>query len=109
MGQRLCRAAAARVPAHSQLDRHVHRHEYFEDFLASDLIDTEEQRAIYRSYWHFAQVGIALAARDLHAINNHVKIFVSIRKEMSSGRSSAIHSACSSRARPSTCTTRARI
>ena len=56
--------------------------EYFEDFLASDLIDTEEQRAIYRSYWHFAQVGIALAARDLHAINNHVKIFVSIRKEV---------------------------
>ena len=56
--------------------------EYFEDFLASDLIDTEEQRAVYRSYWHFAQVGIALAARDLHAINNHVKIFVSIRKEV---------------------------
>ena len=56
--------------------------EYFEDFLASDLIDTEEQRAIYRSHWHFAQVGIALAARDLHAINNHVKIFVSIRKEV---------------------------
>ena len=56
--------------------------EYFEDFLAGDLIDTEEQRAIYRSYWHFAQVGIALAARDLHAINNHVKIFVSIRKEV---------------------------
>jgi hypothetical protein len=56
--------------------------EYFEDFLASDLIDTEEQRAIYRSYWHFAQVGIALAARGLHAINNHVKIFVSIRKEV---------------------------
>jgi class 3 adenylate cyclase len=56
--------------------------EYFEDFLASDLVDTEEQRAIYRSYWHFAQVGIALAARDLHAINNHVKIFVSIRKEV---------------------------
>ena len=56
--------------------------EYFEDFLASDLIDTEEQRAIYRSYWHFAQVGIALAARDLHAINNHVKIFASIRKEV---------------------------
>jgi class 3 adenylate cyclase len=56
--------------------------EYFEDFLANDLVDTEEQRAIYRSYWHFAQVGIALAARDLHAINNHVKIFVSIRKEV---------------------------
>ena len=53
--------------------------EYFEDFLASDLVDSEEQRAIYRSYWHFAQVGIALAARDLHAINNHVKIFASIR------------------------------
>jgi class 3 adenylate cyclase len=56
--------------------------EYFEDFLASDLVDNEEQRAIYRSYWHFAQVGIALAARDLHAINNHVKIFASIRKEV---------------------------
>ena len=56
--------------------------EYFEDFLASDLIDTEEQRSVYRSYWHFAQVGIALSARDLHAINNHVKIFVSIRKEV---------------------------
>ena len=56
--------------------------EYFEDFLASDLVDSEEQRAIYRSYWHFAQVGIALAARDLHAINNHVKIFASIRKEV---------------------------
>ena len=56
--------------------------EYFEDFLASDLIDTDEQRAVYRSYWHFAQVGIALAARDLHSINNHVKIFVSIRKEV---------------------------
>jgi class 3 adenylate cyclase len=56
--------------------------EYFEDFLAGDLVDSEEQRAIYRSYWHFAQVGIALAARDLHAINNHVKIFASIRKEV---------------------------
>ena len=56
--------------------------EYFEDFLASDLADSEEQRGIYRSYWHFAQVGIALAARDLHAINNHVKIFASIRKEV---------------------------
>ncbi|HSA81622.1 MAG TPA: hypothetical protein VLE23_12445, partial [Geminicoccaceae bacterium] len=56
--------------------------EYFEDFLASDLIEGEEQRGIYRSYWHFAQVGIALAARDLHAINNHVKIFASIRKEV---------------------------
>jgi class 3 adenylate cyclase len=56
--------------------------EYFEDFLASDLVEGEEQRAIYRSYWHFAQVGIALAARDLHAINNHVKIFASIRKEV---------------------------
>lgn len=56
--------------------------EYFEDFLASDLVETDEQRAVYRSYWHFAQVGIALAARDLHAINNHVKIFVSIRKEV---------------------------
>jgi class 3 adenylate cyclase len=56
--------------------------EYFEDFLARDLIDTDEQRGIYRSYWHFAQVGIALAARDLHAINNHVKIFASIRKEV---------------------------
>jgi class 3 adenylate cyclase len=56
--------------------------EYFEDFLASDLVDSDEQRAIYRSYWHFAQIGIALAARDLHAINNHVKIFASIRKEV---------------------------
>ncbi|MFO1037938.1 MAG: hypothetical protein U1E45_13925 [Geminicoccaceae bacterium] len=56
--------------------------EYFEDFLASDLLDSEETRTIYRSYWHFAQVGIALAARDLHAINNHVKIFASIRKEV---------------------------
>jgi class 3 adenylate cyclase len=56
--------------------------EYFEDFLASDLVEGEEQRGIYRSYWHFAQVGIALAARDLHAINNHVKIFASIRKEV---------------------------
>jgi phospho-N-acetylmuramoyl-pentapeptide-transferase len=35
--------------------------EYFEDFLAGDLIEGEEQRAIYRSYWHFAQIGIALA------------------------------------------------
>ena len=56
--------------------------EYFEDFLVADPGDSEEQRAIYRSYWHFAQVGIALAARDLHAINNHVKIFASIRKEV---------------------------
>ncbi len=56
--------------------------EYFEDFLAADPGDSEEQRALYRSYWHFAQVGIALAARDLHAINNHVKIFASIRKEV---------------------------
>ena len=56
--------------------------EYFEDFLASDLVDTDEQRAIYRNYWHYAQIGIALAARDLHAINSHVKIFASIRKEV---------------------------
>jgi class 3 adenylate cyclase len=56
--------------------------EYFEDFLASGLVEGDEERGIYRSYWHFAQVGIALAARDLHAINNHVKIFASIRKEV---------------------------
>jgi class 3 adenylate cyclase len=56
--------------------------EYFEDFLAADLADSEEKRAVHRGYWHFAQVGIALAARDLHAINNHVKIFASIRKEV---------------------------
>ncbi len=56
--------------------------EYFEDFLVSGVVEGEEQRAIYRSYWHFAQVGIALAARDLHAVNNHVKIFASIRKEV---------------------------
>jgi class 3 adenylate cyclase len=56
--------------------------EYFEDFLSSGLVEDDEERGIYRSYWHFAQVGIALAARDLHAINNHVKIFASIRKEV---------------------------
>jgi class 3 adenylate cyclase len=56
--------------------------EYFEDFLVSEAVDDDEERLIYRSYWHFAQIGIALAARDLHAINNHVKIFASIRKEV---------------------------
>src|SRR5262249_49442031 len=33
-------------------------------------------------YWHRSQTGLALAARELNAINNHVKLYVSIRKEV---------------------------
>ena len=82
--QGLCCAPAAGVPAHPQLGRDVHRqHRRVFRGLSSQRPDRHRGATrVYRSYWHFAQVGIALAARDLHAINNHVKIFVSIRKEV---------------------------
>ena len=80
MSRTCCRCSAAstaRSPCSSTISTSISRTSW-----PRDLVDSEEQRAIYRSYWHFAQVGIASAARDLHAINNHVKIFASIRKEV---------------------------
>lgn len=40
---------------------------------------------VKRSFWHLAQHGIAAAARELSHINSHVKIYVSIRKEVLQG------------------------
>ncbi|HYX03964.1 MAG TPA: hypothetical protein VE963_17860, partial [Reyranella sp.] len=40
---------------------------------------------VKRSFWHLAQHGIAAAARELSQINSHVKIYVSIRKEVLQG------------------------
>ncbi|MBI2740866.1 MAG: hypothetical protein HYX38_30570 [Rhodospirillales bacterium] len=40
---------------------------------------------VKRSFWHLAQSGIAAAARELSHINTHVKIYVSIRKEVLQG------------------------
>jgi hypothetical protein len=40
---------------------------------------------VKRSFWHLAQYGIAAAARELSHINTHVKIYVSIRKEVLQG------------------------
>jgi hypothetical protein len=40
---------------------------------------------VKRSFWHLAQYGIAAAARELGHINSHVKIYVSIRKEVLQG------------------------
>lgn len=54
--------------------------EFFEGLLSSP--GSEVTNELYQDYWYFSQLGLALAARDLNAINNHVKIFVSIRKEV---------------------------
>ena len=78
------------------------------DFLASDLIDTEEQRAIYRSYWHFAQVGIA--SRRVTCIRSIITSRFSSRSAGSiPAHASAIRWACSSPARRWTCSTRGKI
>ena len=57
--------------------------EFFDEQM-KDAIDNRdwERLEILRSYWHRSQTGLALAARELNAINNHIKLYVSIRKEV---------------------------
>lgn len=56
-----------------------------DEFFDQELyryIDDESNRSFYKSMWDSIQIGIALAARDIHLINPHIKIFASIRKEV---------------------------
>jgi hypothetical protein len=58
--------------------------EYFEQAIA--VID--QGRTVHnvrKSYWYFAQIGLASAARELNGLNNHIKICVSIRQEVFQG------------------------
>ena len=49
----------------------------FEDYLRSDDV----HYYLYRSIWYTSQIGLIFAVHELHEINSHIKIFVSIRKE----------------------------
>ena len=61
--------------------------EYYEGVLREMNAgrDRRPGAKVKRSFWHLAQYGIAAAARELSHINTHVKIFVSIRKEVLQG------------------------
>jgi len=55
--------------------------EYFEQAIA--VIDQGHTiHNVRKSYWYFAQIGLASAARELNGLNNHIKICVSIRQEV---------------------------
>lgn len=55
--------------------------EYYEGTLR-EAGTPASNKAIDSDFWDLAQTGIAAAARELSHINNHIKIFVSIRKEV---------------------------
>lgn len=55
--------------------------EFFEQELYRH-IDDSKNLPFYRSLWNASQIGIALAVRDLHLINPHIKVYASIRKEV---------------------------
>jgi hypothetical protein len=61
--------------------------EYYEGILRemNAARDRPTGGRVKRSFWHLAQYGIAAAARELSHINTHVKIYVSIRKEVLQG------------------------
>jgi class 3 adenylate cyclase len=61
--------------------------EYYEGVLREISAKTDRRPSgrIKRSFWHLAQYGIAAAARELNHINTHIKIYVSIRKEVLQG------------------------
>ena len=61
--------------------------EYYEGVLREMNAGRERPAGgrVKRSFWHLAQYGIAAAARELSHINTHVKIYVSIRKEVLQG------------------------
>jgi hypothetical protein len=67
--------------------------EYYEGVLREMIAGRRDRPAsasapggkVKRSFWHLAQSGIAAAARELSHINTHVKIYVSIRKEVLQG------------------------
>jgi len=73
------------VPAirqlHSQIAIFIDNVDEFFEFMF-DPPEPDITTEIYRDYWHYSQMGLAMAARDINAINNHVKVFVSIRKEV---------------------------
>lgn len=54
--------------------------EYFQDFLSD--YEGAFIKNVTADAWNFAQAGLALAARELHGINHHVRIYASIRKEV---------------------------
>jgi class 3 adenylate cyclase len=56
--------------------------EYYEGILREISPKSNANPRTPKSSWHFAQYGIAAAARELSEINNHVKLYVSIRKEV---------------------------
>lgn len=57
--------------------------EYFGDSYAADFDGKSRHFGTLKdSYWYHSQLGLALASRELNGINKHLKIFVSIRKEV---------------------------
>ena len=83
--QGLCLAPAAGIPAHPQLDRHVRRQyrRVFRGFPGRPIWSTARSSARSTAATGTSRRSASRsAARDLHAINNHVKIFASIRKEV---------------------------
>lgn len=54
--------------------------EFFEEVLKYSQTE-EGEDALPRAFWYQAQIGVALAAREIHALNSHLKTFASIRKE----------------------------
>jgi hypothetical protein len=71
--------------------RHIHESvlmfvdnidEYYESILREMSPQFSNRDRASKSFWYLAQHGIAAAARELSEINSHVKIYVSIRKEV---------------------------
>ena len=57
--------------------------EYYEGTLRDMEVQSPNTKSgIDSDFWDLAQTGIAAAARELSHINNHIKIYVSIRKEV---------------------------
>lgn len=71
--------------------RHIHESalmfidnidEYYESILREMSPQFANKDRASKSFWYLSQHGIAAAARELSEINSHVKIYVSIRKEV---------------------------
>lgn len=58
--------------------------EYYEDLLkdASRHVENTFAGRQDKTFWYRAQFGVAQAARSINHINSHIKIYVSIRKEI---------------------------
>ena len=55
--------------------------EFFEAAIASERGSTASKN-VKNDYWYRAQLGLAAAAREINGINNHIKVYASIRQEV---------------------------